>query len=69
MCKHNAFSVIFAGSCAGEQYTGKFIVFFDDNMLVKEREETDLEQREEQALMKERFVVYYQLKRNIREDK
>ena len=37
-------------------------------MLVKEMEEADLEQREEQALAKGQFVVYYQLKRNILRD-
>jgi putative signaling protein len=51
-----------------ELYRGKSIVLFDDNMLVKEMEEADLEQREEQALAKGQFVVYYQLKRNILRD-
>jgi len=44
------------------------IVYFNDSMLSKEIESVALEQRSEQALREGRFVVYYQMKRDIIKD-
>lgn len=44
------------------------IVYFNDGMLSKEMEVGEIEQRGEQALRDGRFVVYYQMKRDILKD-
>lgn len=44
------------------------IVLFNDGMLMKEIEGVEFEQRSEQALREGRFVVYYQMKRDIIRD-
>lgn len=45
------------------------IVCFNDHMLSKEIESVELEQRSEQALREGQFVVFYQLKRDIINDR
>lgn len=48
--------------------TDESVVYFNDNMLFKEMEVGELEQRGEQALRDGNFVVYYQMKRDILKD-
>ena len=66
----NSFSVCIDKAKFAEEATTRdqTILFYSEQMLINEKEEVELEQKADLALLDKQFVVYYQAKRDIVND-